>query len=198
MKREIQLIGVYDYTVILTYCSLFSSVVGLASAVRGSFTVSIVCLLLSGICDAFDGIVARSKKNRTEEEKAFGIQLDSLCDVVSFGVYPVCLCYLMGMDGILGLAVACLYCLCAVARLAFFNVLEEKRQRQESGCAKSYRGLPVTSISIVLPLVYLLRFVTGEEIFVLLLYPVMLIVAFLFVLDFSVPKPDWKKILTGK
>ena len=198
MKRKIKLIGVYDYTVILTYGSLFSAVVGLAGAVQGRFTVSVLCLLLSGVCDAFDGIVARSKKNRTEDEKAFGIQLDSLCDVVSFGFYPALLCYLMGMDGILGLAVACIYCLCAVARLAFFNVLEAKRQQQESGCAKSYRGLPVTTISMILPPVYLLRFVMGAETFGVLLYGVMALVAFLFVLDFSVPKPDWKKILTGK
>lgn len=198
MKRKIKLIGVYDYTVILTYCSLFSAATGLGCAIQGRFTASVLCLLLSGVCDAFDGIVARSKKDRTEEEKAFGIQLDSLCDVVSFGFYPACLCWFLGMDGFAGLAVACIYCLCAVARLAFFNVLEAKRQQQETGCAKSYRGMPVTSISIILPVAYLLRFLVGGEIFALLLYPLMLLVAFLFVLDFSVPKPDWKKILTGK
>ena len=198
MGKKIRLIGVYDYTVILTYCSLFSAVVGFACGVKGHFGISVLCLLLAGVCDAFDGIVARSKQGRTEEEKAFGIQLDSLCDVVSFGFYPACLCYLLGMDGIPGLAVACVYCLCAVARLAFFNVLEEKRQRQESGCAKSYRGLPVTTISIIFPVVYLLRSLMGAEAFGVLLHPVMLVVAFLFVLDFSVPKPDWKKILAGK
>lgn len=198
MKRKIKLIGVYDYTVILTYSSLFAAVAGLLWAVEGRFSLSVLCLMASGICDAFDGIVARSKKDRTGDEKAFGIQLDSLCDVVSFGFYPACLCWLLGMDGIAGLAVACTYCLCAVARLAFFNVLEGKRQQQESGCAKSYRGLPVTTVSMLLPPVYLLRPVMGAEAFALLLYPLMLLVAFLFVLDFSVPKPDWKKILTGK
>lgn len=198
MKRKIKLIGVYDYTVILTYCSLFSAAIGLGCAIQRRFTLSVLCLMLSGICDAFDGIVARTKKDRTEDEKAFGIQLDSLCDVVCFGFYPACLCWYLGMDGFIGLAVACIYCLCAVARLAFFNVLEGKRQQQESGCAKSYRGLPVTTISMLLPPVYLLRFVIGEDAFALLLYPLMLLVAFLFVLDFSVPKPNWKKILTGK
>ena len=198
MKRKIQFIGVYDYTVILTYFSLFSAVVGLTKAANGQFTFAVLCLLVSGICDAFDGIVARSKKNRTADEKAFGIQLDSLCDVISFGVFPALLCYHMGMDGVLGIAVACVYCLCAVARLAYFNVLEGNRQRKEDGCAKSYRGLPVTSISIILPLIYSLRGWIGVDRYGNFMHLLLLVVAFLFVLDFSVPKPDWKKILTGK
>ena len=81
-----RLIGFYDYTVILTYISVISAVLGMVCAHRGSFGAAMLCLFLSGFCDAFDGTVARTKKNRTEDEKAFGIQLDSLCDVVSFGV----------------------------------------------------------------------------------------------------------------
>lgn len=83
--------GAYDYTVILTYASLVSAVCGMMLSAAGQFTAAVLCLLASGLCDAFDGVVARSKSNRTEEEKAFGIQLDSLCDTVSFGVFPVVL-----------------------------------------------------------------------------------------------------------
>ena len=71
------------------------------------FTFSVLCLVLSGICDAFDGIVARSKKDRTEEEKAFGIQLDSLCDVIAFGFFPAFFGYFIGMDGIIGVIIVC-------------------------------------------------------------------------------------------
>ena len=149
-----KLIGVYDYTVILTYLSLFSAVFGMIRASQGGFTLAVVCLFFSGFCDAFDGIVARSKKDRTEDEKAFGIQLDSLCDVIAFGVFPAFLCYFMGVDGILGLLLAFFFSMCAVARLAFFNVLEAKRQKTEGGCNKTYRGLPVTSISLIFPVVY--------------------------------------------
>ena len=92
----IHFIGVYDYTVILTHLSLISSVFGMTQAIHGDYKAAIFCLALSGICDAFDGRVARSKKNRTEDEKNFGIQLDSLCDVVCFGVFPALLCYLLG------------------------------------------------------------------------------------------------------
>ncbi len=191
-----KLIGFYDYTVILTYMSLISAVIGMALAHRGLFTAAVVCLMISGFCDAFDGIVARSKKNRTEDEKAFGIQIDSLCDAVSFGVAPAVLCYCMGMQGIAGVAILAMYCLCGVIRLAFFNVIEGKRQQTEGGCNKTYRGLPITSSSMVLPLVYLLRFVLPAEAFLVTLHVVMALMGALFVLDFSVKKPDFTKMLT--
>lgn len=193
-----KLIGFYNYTVILTYLSLLSAVLGIHMAANNNFMISIICLLISGICDAFDGMVARSKKNRTEDEKAFGIQLDSLCDVISFGVFPAVLCYFMGVNGVFGIVIVFLYCLCAVIRLAFFNVLEEKRQRTEGGCNKTYRGLPVTSISIILPIVYCFHNILAETTFINMLHIILLLVAFLFVLDFSVPKPNWQKILFRK
>ena len=191
-----KLIGFYDYTVILTYMSIVSAVIGMVQASAGSFHWAVACLVLSGICDAFDGTVARSKKNRTDDEKAFGIQLDSLCDVVSFGVFPAYLCYCMGVDGIFGLICVCLYSICAVIRLAFFNVLEAKRQQVEEGCNKYYRGLPVTSISMIFPLLYLFRGFFGQAAFAAVLHGMLLTVAFLFVLDFRVKKVNVRKLLS--
>lgn len=195
---KMKLIGYYDYTVILTYMSLFSAVMGMFQATKGHFTAAVVCLFLSGFCDAFDGIVARTKKNRTEDEKAFGIQLDSLCDVIAFGVFPAFLCYYMGMDGMLGKLVAFIFCNCAVIRLAFFNVLEANRQKTEGGVNKTYRGLPVTSISLILPFFYIFKLFLPLRIFETSLYVLLLVVAFLFILDFSVKKPDWAKFFKIK
>ena len=191
----LRFIGVYDYTVILTYMSVFSAVVGMIFTADGRFTAAVLCLMFSGLCDAFDGAVARSKKNRTEDEKAFGIQLDSLCDVVSFGVFPAYLCYHMGVDGIVGMICVFAYVLCAVSRLAFFNVQEGKRQQAEGGKNKGYRGLPVTSISMIFPLVYLLRKLFAPGVFAVLLHVLLAVTAFLFVLDFSVKKPNFDKLL---
>ena len=123
-----KLIGFYDYTVVLTYLSLISSIFGITQAFQGDSRAAIFCLALSGACDAFDGLVARTKKNRTQDEKNFGIQLDSLCDVVCFGVFPALICYNQGVRGAFGMPILFFYCLCAVIRLAFFNVLEAKRQ----------------------------------------------------------------------
>lgn len=188
-------IGFYDYTVILTYTSIISAVLGMVFAHKGIFGAAMLCLFLSGFCDAFDGTVARTKKNRTEDEKSFGIQLDSLCDVVSFGAAPAFACYCMGMNTAVGLVILCLYCVCAVIRLAFFNVLEAKRQQTESGCNKVYRGLPVTSSSIIFPLFYLLRVLLPGKSFVIALHFLCGMTAFLFILDFRVKKPDFSRLL---
>lgn len=189
-------IGFYDYTVVLTYLSLISSVFGMTRAIHGDYKLAIFCLAFSGICDAFDGRVARTKKNRTADEKNFGIQLDSLCDVVCFGVFPALICYLLGVRGTLGLALVMFYCVCAVARLAFFNVLEAKRQLTESGANKTYRGLPVTSIAFILPLTFWLQFLLPELAFLVLLHVVLLVVGFLFILDFRMPKLGLKAIIS--
>ena len=80
-------IGFYDYTVVLTYMSLLSSIVGMTEALDGRFGNAIACLVVSGICDMLDGKVARTKKDRTEDQKNFGIQIDSLCDLFCFGCF---------------------------------------------------------------------------------------------------------------
>lgn len=194
----IKLIGFYDYTIILTYTSLLSAIIGMTNATKGNFTIAIICLAISGICDAFDGMVARSKKNRTKDEKSYGIQLDSLVDVISFGLFPSMICYYMGVNDTLGIIFIFLFCFAAVTRLAFFNVLETARQKKEDGCAKYYRGLPVTTISIIFPVIYILKNFIRKETFIICLYVMLITVAFLFVLDFKVKKIDLKKLLKIK
>jgi len=191
----IRFIGFYDYTVILTFVSLFSAVMGIIQAFHSHFTIAVICVFISGFCDAFDGMVARTKKNRTEDEKMYGIQLDSLCDVISFGVGPALICYLMGVNGFLGTLCVFIYSLCALIRLAFFNVLEEKRQKEEDGINKYYRGLPVTSISIIFPIIYIFKAFVSENVFISILYLMLIIVAFLFIFDFKIKKPNLQKIL---
>ena len=72
------MLGVYDYTVVLTYISLMISIGGMMFSFNGHLHLAVLCLALSGLCDMFDGKIARTKKNRTEVEKRFGIQIDSL------------------------------------------------------------------------------------------------------------------------
>ena len=211
-KKEIKIqikkkafIGVYDYTVILTYLSLVSAVAGIILALEGEPTLAVLCVAFSGFCDAFDGAVARTKKNRTDDERNFGIQLDSICDVISFGVTPAVICYTLGVDGVIGFLFCAAYVLCALIRLAFFNVLEIKRQQVEDGAGKGYRGLPVTSICFIFPAVYFCRYLLnwifaphGNMIFVVLLHVMLAVVAFLFILDFKMKKINFDKLLGGK
>lgn len=67
-------LGIYDYTVILTYISLGISVFGITRALEGDFRVAIFCLALSGLCDMFDGKIARTKKNRTMMRRISGFR----------------------------------------------------------------------------------------------------------------------------
>jgi CDP-diacylglycerol--serine O-phosphatidyltransferase len=191
----LRLIGFYNYTVVLTYLSLFCGLVGMKYVHSGRFGMAILCLMLSGICDLFDGAVARTKKDRTREEKSFGIQLDSLCDVICFGVFPAVFLYCSGVTSLLGFAILVLYVLCALIRLAFFNMLEGQRQMTEGGCAKSYRGLPVTTAAVIYPLVYLIGLALPREVMQVVYHIVPFAMAILFVWDFSIPKFDIGKLI---
>ena len=201
------MIGFYDYTVILTYISFASSISGIFLATRGHFNWAIFCLAFSGLCDMFDGKIARTKKNRTEDEKRFGIQIDSLCDVVCFGVFPIVLCYelgmthfysipiliCLGMNHIPGVIILCLYCVASVIRLGYFNVMEEKRQNETSENRKYYQGLPITSMSVALPLLFVFAPLCRGY-FLIWLHLLVLAVGVLFITDFRFRKPTNKEL----
>lgn len=186
---EREMIGFYNYSVILTYISLLSSVFGMTQAIHGRFKTAIFCLALSGLCDMFDGKIARAMKSRTEDEKSFGIQIDSLCDMVCFGVFPAMICYLLGVRGVIGMIVIAIYCTNSVIRLAYFNVMEAKNALVSEDGEKFYKGLPITSMAVVLPLVFMVQFFIPDYAFRICLYAALLIVGILFVVDFKLKKP---------
>ena len=150
------MIGVYDYTVIATYAALIISIQGIFASISGRPEVGMLCLMMCGMIDTFDGRIARSKKDRTDEGKLFGIQIDSLNELVCFGVLPAVIGYSLGMTSLLSRLVLSLFALAALIRLAYFNVLEEKRQQETTADRVSYLGLPVTSVSVIMPFFYLL------------------------------------------
>ena len=179
------MIGFYSYTVVLTYLGLASAAMGMILTFQGFAKYALFCLAFSGLCDMFDGKVARLKKDRTEDEKRFGIQIDSLCDVVCFGAFPMILCY--------SIAILVFYLIAGVIRLAFFNVMEEKRQDETDEARKYYQGLPITSIAIILPLFCTLRPLLGHR-FLSELHICILTVGLLFIINFPLRKPGWKML----
>ncbi|WP_303042503.1 CDP-alcohol phosphatidyltransferase family protein [Enterocloster bolteae] len=187
------MIGFYSYTVVLTYLGLASAAMGMILTFQGFAKYALFCLAFSGLCDMFDGKVARLKKNRTEDEKRFGIQIDSLCDVVCFGAFPMILCYSIGMRGPAGISILVFYLIAGVIRLAFFNVMEEKRQDETDEARKYYQGLPITSIAIILPLFCTLRPLLGHR-FLSELHICILTVGLLFIINFPLRKPGWKML----
>ena len=185
------MIGYYSYTVILTYLGLAISIFGMIQTLDGNYAIALLCLLGSGVCDMFDGKVARTKKDRTEDEKKFGIQIDSLCDLVCFGVFPAVIGYSLGVRSIFGKVYMALYVLAAVIRLGYFNVSEDKRQQQTEEKREYYQGLPVTSVSIIIPLVFFTRHYFKHH-FTVFYEIALLCIALLFILDIKVKKPDKK------
>ena len=145
------MIGVYDYTVIATYLSLLLGLGGLYSAAQNEPLDAMLCLMLAGLLDAFDRRIARTKKDRTEQEKRFGIQIDSLNDLVCFGVLPAAIGWSMDCDRLWFLATMSFFALCALIRLAYFNVTEEERQDRTSENRAYYLGVPVTASAALLP-----------------------------------------------
>ncbi|EWM53057.1 CDP-alcohol phosphatidyltransferase family protein [Ruminococcus flavefaciens] len=193
------MIGYYNYTVILTYMSLISSIMGMFFAagfggVSSHPDYAIICLMVSGLCDMFDGKVARTKKDRTESEKKFGIQIDSLCDAVCFGVLPSVIGYSIGMRDWVDLPILVLFPLCAIIRLAYFNVAEEDRQKKTSENRKVYEGLPVTSVALILPLLYSFHKDIGDW-FPEVYGGALLVIAIAFITRFKVKKPSMRTML---
>ena len=139
------MIGVYDYTVILTYLGFASGVYGIINACNGKIFPAVICLMFAGLCDMFDGKVARTKKRRTTEERHFGIQLDSLSDLVCFGVLPAMIGYNIGLNKTILLPLIIFFPIAALIRLAWFNVLEITRN-SSSPVKEYFLILPFSSL----------------------------------------------------
>ncbi len=180
------MIGFYDYTVILTYLGALAGLLGITMSVGGRFKAAVVCMSVALLCDTLDGMVARGKKNRTRDEMLFGIQIDSLCDLISFGVCPSVMFYMLGMDRWADLALLGAYCLCCVIRLGYFNTLAVQA---ELGAKGDYHGLPVVCLDSSVPMLYVifLRLPLGLGLW--LLRGAAAVFGFLYLLDFRVRKP---------
>ena len=182
-----KLVGFYNYTVWLTYAGAAAAVCGIFFSAGGHPFWGVICLLFAGATDMFDGKIASTMK-RNEAEKNFGIQIDSLCDLISFGVLPVAIGYGLGLSGGFFFVSAVLYIICAIIRLAYFNVDEIMRQKNENGCRKAYYGLPVTAAAMLFPLIYGLKDLLGAAL--LPVYQAALFaVAAAFILKFKIRKP---------
>lgn len=190
------MIGFYDYTVVLTYISFASSITGIFCASTGHLRWAVFFLAFSGFCDMFDGKIARTKKNRTEDEKSFGIQIDSLCDVVCFGVFPIVICYHLGMKHIGSMVLLILYGLAGMIRLGYFNVMEARRQSETEEARKYYQGLPITSMAIALPLLFVVSpLLPGHTVFLVILHILVGVVGILFITDFRMRKPSVRELV---
>lgn len=174
-------LGYYNKSVILTYIGAAAAIFGMALSFIGEIKYTMLCLIVCGVSDLFDGMIARRCK-RTDEEKEFGIQIDSLTDMVSFAVFPAVICFAMGNTGWYHIIISAVYVIAAITRLGFFNVSTSTEAE-----TKFYTGLPVTFASLIVVSAYIIGSIFNiTEI----LIPICLFVtALLFVFKIKIVKP---------
>ena len=192
MGQKPKLLGYYNYTVIMTYIGMLIGFIGIAFAFESNISRAVICLLVSGFCDMFDGAIASTRK-RTQQEKYFGIQIDSFSDLICFGVLPAVIVYAQSGSNRIVLCVSALYLLCALIRLSFFNVDEQERQLKCDTGRKFYSGLPVTIAALIIPIVYSAVCLFSWNIVATQAF-ILLIMGILFLLPFQLRKPK----LVGK
>jgi CDP-diacylglycerol---serine O-phosphatidyltransferase len=127
--------GVFLVPATITSLGLLSGFYSIVSSLQGHFEVAAVMIAISFVCDGLDGRIARASRTSSQ----FGIEYDSICDVVAFGVAPAMLAYAWALRpiGTIGIAVSGLFVVCAALRLARFNV------QTGSVDKRRFVGLPV-------------------------------------------------------
>jgi len=134
--------AVYILPNLLTTGNLFFGFFAIIKGLQGNFGVAAIAILVAAVFDVFDGRVARM----TGASSEFGVQYDSLCDLVSFGLAPAFLMYQYGLSelGRIGWAVCFLFLACGALRLARFNV-----QSSIGKASGDFTGLPIPMAAAV-------------------------------------------------
>lgn len=161
----------------LSYTGLLFAVSGIIISDR-TWILSVLFLMAAGICDLFDGYIARNYSNHNG---AIGKQLDSLIDVVSFGILPVVILISIDDNLFINIPISFIYLGCAVWRLALFNAIPSERTY--------FTGFPVTFVSLILPVTLLLYFIVKNENSIWIIRIIILILSILFVSKVKFKKP---------
>ena len=147
--------GVYVLPSLITTFGLFSGFYSVIASVRGDFFVAAVAILIANVFDILDGRVARL----TNTTSRFGIEYDSLADLIAFGVAPGILVYRWALQpwGSWGWLAASLYVTCGALRLARFNIQYETAEKRH------FLGLPIPAAAEVIASAVLLYYYLGGE-----------------------------------
>lgn len=159
----------------VTLSNLLFGIVSLIFTMNQQYTVAALAILLAMMMDGMDGKIAR----RLDAASNFGKELDSLCDLVSFGVAPALLMYSSSLQelGYLGLVISLIFALCGAIRLAKFNVLN---------ITTHFVGIPITCAGGIMALAILI----GSKLSLpLIFFPLLtILLSYLMVSNLKVPK----------
>ena len=174
-------IGVYNLANCVTMLGVAAAVVGISFANNPRFAM--LMLILAGVCDMFDGRIARMFP-RTDFEKRYGIQLDSFADTVSFVIFPSVFLIAQGRT-VWTVLIAILYVFAGVTRLCWFDTTTD-------GNTKYFSGFPVTCIALLLPMWYAVFALAHTAVPTIVVALSLLVMAVLFVANIRVKKPTGK------
>lgn len=135
-----------DAANLLTLAGLLLALGTALLAAHGKLALGLATLAGSGLCDLFDGLVAR-RMTRDDAGRAFGARLDSVVDACSFGLAPAVLLHFAGMRSLPEIAILGLFVCAAVWRLAWFDTVGIEGR----GDARYYHGLPTTFVALIVP-----------------------------------------------
>lgn len=130
----------------ITVVGLFCGFLAIINSFRGNFDHAVICVILAAVFDGLDGRVAR----RLNATSAFGLEFDSLCDLVAFGVAPAlavyCWCFAHTADE-LGVLASFLFVACSATRLARFNITSST-PTQPTESKRHFQGMPTPAAAI--------------------------------------------------
>ena len=170
-----------DLPNICSLTGLFCTLMAIYFAILGNFPAAMIGLIWAVFFDWSDGIIARRQKGRNDKQREFGGQLDSLIDIVSFGICPALVLLSYGDFSPWFLPGAFLIVAAGVLRLSYFNVFGMVDQ-------STYRGLAIDNNGIILTLVFLLNGLIDQTVFTSILYGVIIAIASLNVAPLKTPK----------
>lgn len=170
-----------DLPNIISLLGLFCSVLGIYFAIEGNFLASIIGVLWAVLFDWFDGIIARNMKGRTKEQSIFGVQFDSMIDIVSYNVLPAILLLSYGNYAIWFIPGAFIIIASGAIRLSYFNIygLVDKN---------TYRGLALDNNVLILAFVFLFESFFSHAIFAIIIYALLMILSALNLASVRTPK----------
>lgn len=147
--------GVYILPNLVTSLGLFCGFFSVISTIKEAYLPAAIAILVALVFDALDGRVARLTKTSSQ----FGVEYDSLSDVIAFGVAPGVLAYRWALEpwGVWGWLAASLYVICGALRLARFNVQVDTADK------KNFVGLPIPAAAAVIATTILMYFFLGGE-----------------------------------
>lgn len=183
------IIGKWNKSVIMTYIGMSFSILGIYFSFNKNILYALSCLIVAGLCDLVDGAIARKCK-RDESEKQFGIELDSLVDVISFIAFPIVIYINMGLNNWYYIPLYMIYSISGICRLAYFNISLEEDNKDIP--VKYYTGLPVTFAALLIPIFYLISYLIPSNIHNIYFTLVLLVISILFILNIKIKKPSLK------